>query len=339
MSNKKKYIKYFIIIFVTITFGHAAFYTINVKKSMAAKSEMRSIPEEWQKDLYTPTMINKIDDYYFIIDCWHHRIIYNDNLNDDISEWTTLTNDINGGHSIASDGKVLICDDTDNSMLRIFKKDKDGFKQIQNIDDVTGRPHFIKYDDKTELFYVISSTEGKIWTFKNNDGRIENSGIYSISDITNSYVRSFNIIDGYMYLVSGPGYIYKVKYDDKSYKVVESYEVPKEMTGMNFIEKIDDYYYLTSYTNSDGIIAPMFVRVKDLNDLKNYNYENLYNEFGFKGTPYYISKFDNKYFITEIDQSSGIKSFEVNNNNISNIKTYYYYEGHTDASQHRKDSK
>lgn len=339
MSNRKNYMKYFGMILVVVVLGFGIFFTVNTKEPITAKSEITSMSEEWQKDLYTPTMINKIGDEYFIIDCWHHRIIYNDNLNDDITEWRTLTNDIIGGHSIASDGEVYLCDDTDNSMIRIFKKENGNFKEAQIIQDVTGRPHFIKYDDKTKLFYIISSTEGKIWTFKNDNGNIKNEGVYAISNITNSYVRSFNIIDGYMYLVSGPGYIYKVKYDDKSYKVVESYEVPKEMTGMNYIEKIDDYYYITSYTNSDGVIAPMFVRVKDLNDLKDSKYEDLYSEFGFKGTPYYISKFDNKYFIAEIDQSSGIKSFEVNNNKISNIKTRYYYEGHTNASQQRKESK
>ena len=67
-------------------------------------------------------MINKIGNEYFIVDCWHHRIIYNDNLNDEISKWKTLTDEIIGGHSIASDGEVYICDDTDGRKIRVLKK-------------------------------------------------------------------------------------------------------------------------------------------------------------------------------------------------------------------------
>lgn len=339
MIIRKKHIKYFILISMLSLLAFSIGIKLQNKELIITKSETMGISTEWQNYLYTPTMVEKIENTYFIIDCWHNRIIYNDNLHDEIKEWNTLTNDIVGGHSIASDGEVYLCDDTDNSGVRVFKKNVNKFKQTQIITGVTGRPHFIKYDDKTNIFYVISSTEGKLWTFKNYNGIIKNEGVYTIRNLENTYTRSFNIIDGYMYMVSGPGYIYKVKYDDKSYKIVESYEVPSEITGMNFIEKIDDYYYISSYTNSKGDISPMFVRIKNLKLLKDRKYEDLYSKFGFKGTPYYISKFDNKYFITEIDQSSGIKSFEVNNNKISNIETYYYFKGHTDSSQKRKELK
>lgn len=62
----------------------------------------------WRSSLYTPTMIQKVGNDYFIVDCWHHRIIYNDNLRDKISAWKTLTEDINGGHTLAYDGELYI---------------------------------------------------------------------------------------------------------------------------------------------------------------------------------------------------------------------------------------
>ncbi|NAS19907.1 hypothetical protein GND98_019300 [Clostridium butyricum] len=284
-------------------------------------------------------MINKIGDDYFINDCWHHRIIYNGNLLDSIEKWNTLTEDIIGGHSIASDGGVYICDDTDGSKIRVFKKENSIFKETQIFDNIKGRPHFVKYDENTKAFYIISSMEGKIYILKNNNGKVEITNIKTISEINNTYTRSFNIIDGYMYFVSGGGYIRKVNYIDGSFEIVESYKVPDNMVGMNFIEKIDDYFYLSSYTNSNGEIAPMFIRIKNINELTNKNYEDLYNLFGFDGAPYYISKFDNKFFVTEVDVSSSIKCFEVNNNEISNIETYYYTKGHTEESQKRKQSR
>lgn len=336
MNRNNKIIKFLIVILSIIAFGVSSIYIKDIKKANIVAAE--SNKESWQNDLYTPTMIQKIEDDYFIIDCWHHRIIYNKNIKDDISNWSTLTDEIKGGHSIASDGQIYICDDTDNSILRVFMKDNNKFKQTQIIEGITGRPHFVQYDEKTKLFYVISSGEGKIWAIKNNSGKAEVIKKHIISELQNSYVRSFNIIDSHMYFVSGPGNIYKVRYDD-SYEIVETYKVPDDMIGMNFIEKIGDYYYITSYTNNQGQIAPKFVRIKNLDDLRYNKYEDLYEKFGFKGTPYYISKFDNKYFITEIDGSSGIKSFEVNNNEIENISTIYYFEGHTNASEIRKKSK
>lgn len=321
------------LVLALVTFGTYNF--MHVKISTTIKTSEQT----WRKDLYTPTMIQKIGDDYFIIDCWHHRIIYNNNLKDDISKWSTLTDEIKGGHTIASDGDLYLVDDTDNSKIRVFKKSNSGFKQIQVIKDVNARPHFILYDKSTKYFYCISSQSGTMWILKNDNGVLKVIKTVIINEIKNSYVRSFSIIDGYIYLPSGPGYIFKIKYDDESFKVIDSYKVPDNMVGMNYITKIDNYFYITSYTNRKGDIIPKFVRVKDLNDLKNAKYEDLYKKFGFKGTPYYISNFDNKYFITEIDASSGVKSFGVNNNKLDNIKTLFYFKGHSQSSEIRKKSK
>lgn len=293
----------------------------------------------WDHSLYTPTMITKVKNDYFIIDCWHHRIIYNDNLKDNISNWNTLTDEVKGSHSLASNGSLYLCDDTDNNAIRVFTKNNDTFTQTQVLQNISGRPHYIKYDESTGYFYAISSLEGRILKLKDINGTIQIVGNYVIDTLSTSYVRSFNIIDDYMYFVSGPGYIYKVNYKDDSYTIENSYKVPDELYGMNFIEKIDDYFYITSYTDSNYNIMPMFIRTKDLATLKDTIYENLYEQFNFKGTPYYISFFNNKYYITEIDASSGIKSFNVSNNHITDIKTLYYFKGHSASSYDRKQSK
>ncbi|WP_455717640.1 hypothetical protein [Anaerosporobacter sp.] len=292
--------------------------------------------EKWESSLYTPTMIQKNDDTYFIVDCWHHRVIYNDNLEDKISEWKTLTDEVTGAHSIASDGQVYLVDDTDNSAVRVFKKNKKGFEQTQIIDNITGRPHYIMYDDTTNNFYVISSTEQKLYTLINRNGTVEIAGSTVVREL-GAYVRSFNIIDGYMYTVSGEK-ILKLDYKN-NFEILESYEVPSNLIGMNYICKIENYFYISTYTNANAEIAPEFVRVKSLKDLITGNYEDLYELFGFKGAPYYISYFDNQFFITEIDGYSGVKSFKVSNDKIRKIKTWYSFKGNSNASQDRKESK
>lgn len=41
--------------------------------------------------LYVPTMIQKIDDTYFIIDCWQHRVLYSDKMHNELNKWKILT--------------------------------------------------------------------------------------------------------------------------------------------------------------------------------------------------------------------------------------------------------
>ena len=64
--------------------------------------------ESWESRLYTPTMIQKIDDTYFISDCWHNRIIYSKKISASIKRWKTLSDDVFGGHTLAYSGKFVL---------------------------------------------------------------------------------------------------------------------------------------------------------------------------------------------------------------------------------------
>lgn len=69
--------------------------------------KQREEHNKWRNRLYVPTMIEKIDNQYFIVDCWNHRVLYNDSLDKDIENWNTLTDEnYKGGHIIASDGEL-----------------------------------------------------------------------------------------------------------------------------------------------------------------------------------------------------------------------------------------
>jgi ABC-type polysaccharide/polyol phosphate transport system ATPase subunit len=60
----------------------------------------------WQERLYTPTYIQKFGDLYFIVDCWHHRVIYNDRLTEPIKKWSTMYDKVTKPQSIVSNGTV-----------------------------------------------------------------------------------------------------------------------------------------------------------------------------------------------------------------------------------------
>ena len=121
----------------------------------------------WQDSLYVPTMVQKIDDTYFIVDCWHHRVIYNDNLTDPVREWKTMTDESYiGGHTIASDGEIYVMDNTDNSQVVCYTKNEQGdFVKGETFGGIEGRPHYTLYDEEKKLFYVLSSTGSRIYVF------------------------------------------------------------------------------------------------------------------------------------------------------------------------------
>ena len=294
--------------------------------------------------LYVPTMINKINDTYFIMDCWNHRVLYSDTMDADISNWDKLTNDdYIGGHTICSDGELIVLDNTDNNSILVYretsllkKNNKNMYILTQTINNITGRPHYITYDSVNNYFYVISSIEGTIHVLKNNKGYLELVRSEVLDEITGSYVRSISIIDNCLYTVSGPGYIYKYSISKDAFSLVESYVVPSELSGMNQITKIEDYFYLTINTGATGSVEETtIVRVRDLNALAASDYENLYDTFGFVGQPYFITQFDNSYYITEISENhgNGIKKFQIDSNNITNISTVYYWDNVSESAK------
>ena len=253
--------------------------------------------------------------------------------------WRTLTDDIRGGHTIAGDGEIYICDDTDYNALRVFKKDGENFKQTQIIGGIETRPHFVLYDEGFSRFFVLSSLGGVLWVLKNEGGEAKIERKIEVAEIRDTYVRSFSLIDGSFYFISGNGFIWRLDLQGEGYRVAEKFAVPPELSGMNFITKIGGYYYITVYQDDTGAIAPRFVRIRDLHALSVREYEDLYGSFGFKGTPYYITSFDGRYFITEIDGASGIKSFLVQNDEIKNIRTHFFFDGHSEESGKRKMEK
>ena len=110
---------------------------------------------------------------------------------------------------------------------------------------------------------------------------------------------------------------------------MESYFVPAELSGTYQITKIGDYFYLAVNTGATGSVEETtIVRTRDLNTLVSSDYENLYDTFGFVGQPYFITQFDDSYYITEIsaNHGNGIKKFQIDSDNITNISTIYYWD-------------
>ena len=291
---------------------------------------LNSIPNNPEASLSVPTDIKKYGDTYFIVDCYHNRVIYNDNLTDPIYEWFVMTEDIKMGHTIASDGEVYLLDDTENNRILVMEESKNAaglkaFIPTQEFTDMGTRPHFIVYDEATAAFYAWSSMTGEMFVIRRDadSHHMYLSDIRTIPELDGFYVRSFTIDGNDIYFVSGNGNI--IVADLESFEIKQRYPVPADICGMIQVLKIQDYFYITISTDVSGDQdAATIIRTHDLAGLISGDYEDIYSNFIGGGTPYTISKIDGKYYLCEHRlPGHSIWCFEIEDNNILNPITIY----------------
>ena len=98
------------------------------------------------------------------------------------------------------------------------------------------------------------------------------------------------------------------------------------MAGMVQITPIDDYFYITISTDATGSQdAATIIRTNSLEGLMTGDYEDIYaTYFVGGGTPYYISKVGDTYFLTEHRLAGhSVWSFNVVDNEIQNVISIY----------------
>lgn len=251
-------------------------------------------------DLSVPTYITKIEDTYFIVDCYHNQVIYHHNLTDDLSQWQVMTSDMSKGHTIVGDGTVYLIDDTENNRILVFEKEGNTFHRTQVLSDIGVRPHFLVYEEISKTFYAWSSMTGEMYLIHRNeeDNRMYVSDVKTIDKLNGVYVRSFTIEGDDIYFVSGTSSI--IRADLKTFKVLEEYPVPDELAGMIQLVKIEDGFFLTISTDAAGSqAAATMIRTDDLRNLASGEYEDIYHYFVGGGTPYYMSYFEDVWYLTE----------------------------------------
>ncbi|MDF2855487.1 MAG: ABC-type polysaccharide/polyol phosphate transport system, ATPase component [Neobacillus sp.] len=295
-----------------------------ISHAKGGKSEPAPVnPFSYREKLYSPTFIAKYNKDYFIVDCWHHRVIHNDNLTDPIKDWKTINVNYSNPHSIVSDGEVFLVEDTKYDRVKVLRRKGTSFVESQVIGNIGSQPNKLVYDLKNKSFYGIAASSQQVFVLKNIGNEVVIEKILKVDYLNTAYVRAISLIDEEIYFVSGPGKIIIAKATDLSFTLIKEYNVPFELQGMNDIAKIGSYFYLSVYQNGAGDIAPRLVRVKDLNDLQDNNFEDLNDVLSLTGVPYYFSFLDDRIFLTEIDSYSSIKSFKVIDDVISDLQVHY----------------
>lgn len=291
---------------------------------------LNAIPDNPYPDLSVPTYITKVKDNYFIVDCYHNQVIYHDNLTDPLYEWQIMTSDVSMAHTLASDGSIYLIDDTENNRILIMEEsvNENGqpvFIPTQEFTEIGDRPHYIIYDEFTDTFYAWSSQSGEMYLFRHprEDTRTYLTEIRSLPCLDGVYVRSFTIVDDTIYFVSGNSTILEADLD--TFKIRKEYDVPSQLAGMVQITPIGDYYYITVSTDADGNQDyATLLRTRRLSDLAKGNYEDVYHYFVGGGTPYYITRIEDTWYLTEHRlPGHSIWSFHVQDNTITDVTPIY----------------
>ena len=299
----------------------------------AAESFSRLINKD--VTLSVPTYVTLIDNKWYIVDCYHDRVLYSefdDGITLPLDNWFVMEGDLSHPHTIASDGQVYLVDDTENNRVLVYEKIDYNLINTQVFEDIGVRPHFSVYDEKTDTFYVLSSGTGELYCFRHtpDSSRVYLTDIKKIEQISDVYISSFSIIDGDIYFpsgVSGEGHAPQIlQCDLTTMQIKKSYPVPDALAGMVQVTKIGDYYYITVSTDITGDQSyATLVRTRSLSDLAENEYEDIYADyFEGGGTPYNISSVGDTYFLTEHRlPGHSIWSFKVTDNNITDVKSLY----------------
>ncbi len=292
---------------------------------------------EWRKRIYSPTEIVFLEGLFFIVDWGHGRILYSNEFNENIDVWKTLSSKLAGPHSIATDGRYYITEDTGRHRLFVFKKTlNESFCQVQIIPNIGCRPHRVVYSKKTERFYVLASESQEMFVLGvSHKGPMAIENIQSLSFLENAYTRSFCIIDDAMYFVSGPGKIIVTSFENNNYDVLAEFALPEAMWSMNDIQKIGDYYYVSYTLPSSG--EGNIIRTRNLSKIREGEYEDLTSLLGFKGVPYHVSLIDGRLYIAELAIYTSIVSCELTpHGEIRDVKKHFDYGPAIASSKKRK---
>lgn len=267
----------------------------------------------WRGRLYTPTCLTKIGATYFIVDCWHNRVIFSDRLDRPIAGWRTLDTDLAGPHSVASDGEVYLVDDTGRHRVRVYRRTGDRFDRVDSLDDVGTRPHRVIYDAETGTFLVVGSTSQTLTVLKGVGGEPAVRKVVPLDFLGSAYARSVTLTSDGLRVVSDRGVVFELDWDGNDARLRESFELPESLRGLNDVFESGSYVYITSTPRT-------IVRAQSLGAAVRGDYEDLYARLGFRGTPYYITEVDGCYAVPEIAQFSGIVTFRERGADLEDVR-------------------
>lgn len=256
----------------------------------------------WPGRMNAPTTINKLGSTYFLVDCWHARVMYTDDLYKPPSKWKLLDDTLRGPHSIATDGYMYVVENTEAGGIRTYKSDGlGGFTTLATIASLGTRTHRVQYDTASSSFYVLGGTSQNMCRLTRSGDVLTLQSNTSLPFLSGQYSRGFRIYDGKMYFVAEPGKLFEVSFDGVStYTLLNTYTLPAAFSSPNDIYRdVNGRWYLTGTNQA-------MVSFASLADLAADTVTDRMVQYGIGGTPYYLAEFDGALWIPEIIQRNGL---------------------------------
>ncbi|HEY4145158.1 hypothetical protein [Pinirhizobacter sp.] len=256
----------------------------------------------WSGRMNAPTTITKLGGTYFMVDCWHARVMFTDDLYKPVATWKTLDNALRGPHSIATDGYLYVVENTEAGGIRTYKSDgAGGFTAVATINGLGSRTHRVHYDAASASFYVLGGTSQNICRFTRSGDVLTLQSNVALPFLGGQYSRGFRIYDGKMYFVSEPGKLFEVAFDGVStYTLLNTWTLPAAFSSPNDVFRDSaGRWYLTGTNQA-------MIRFASLADLAAGVYVDMMATFKLAGTPYYLVEFDGALWIPEIIQRNGL---------------------------------
>lgn len=300
--------------------------------------------KDFRQTLYTPTQITRLGSHYFIVDCWHHRIIYSERLDTPLNAWRTLDEDIAGPHSIASDGTLYVAEDTGRHGLKVYREvAAHVFRQVQYLPGVGRRPHRVLHDAARGVFLVVGSEDQSLHMFSVRDGLLEPVFSTIVPELNGQYCRSITQRGDVLYLV-GSNDIVAYRFDGMRLAYAgRRWALPEICRGSNDIFFLNEPFGHNNAqapaSASTTTSAPDTARASSLTDKtpgidplaggpgiltstpgKAFVFASLDDlaagrmqdiSSAFRGTPYYVSQFDGRLWIPDNTEYSAIRHYPL----------------------------
>lgn len=288
------------------------------KKGEIVLADLKEEVGDYRNRLYSPTHFTKLlcgdQYYYFIVDSFHHRVLYCEDMNRPIKDWNVLADDIATPIMAEGDGDVILVTESGYNRIRVYRYVCPGiFNYSQCIQGITGARNVI-YDNSMKRFLTVDTRGNNICEIKNDDGHVAIRRRFSIDAIKNDYIRAIRIVEDMLFVLSNTGKIYTLNHIDDSFEVLAQYDVHEIISDLYDITRDGLYYYLTSGQKR-------CIRFGSLEELEKGKYEDITSMLKVKGSPANMTVINHRIYITEMHESSQIISFLAKNNRIEEVNT------------------
>ena len=122
------------------------------------------------------------------------------------------------------------------------------------------------------------------------------------------------------------------KFENLKLSILDKIELPQELRDLNDLYYLDDDNILITLTNYSR--KPKAIILKSFSDIIKGNYIDISDKF--IGSPYYINKFDDYFWIPEVKNRSRICKYKFDRNELSLDKVVFDFKNHEEANIKRK---